>query len=152
MLANPDVARRRLELELRVPGDPVPLGEEVTITVALVNRDSVPVLVNQRLLPAPEGGPKALSEINLEVQGPPGYVNRKAVHVNSGRARPEDFAELAPGQAVERSLPLTRFHSLQVAGEYGVRATYANVEAPDRFGGQAWTGELTSDWAAIRRA
>jgi hypothetical protein len=148
MPADPGAASRHLELELRVPSDPVPIGEDVTVTVALVNRDSVPVLVNRRLLPAASS---VVGEIHMEVTGPPGYVNRKVAQVNAGRPGLDDFAELAPGEAAERTFPLTRFHSLQIPGEYAVRATYSNRTVPDGLAGEPWTGELTSERATLRR-
>jgi len=151
MPADSDGTQGRLELELQVPSRPVPIGDEVMLTVALINRDAVPILVNRRLLPTPRGGPRALGEIRVEVSGPAGYVNRKAAHVNAGRPRAEDFAELAPDAAVERSFPLTRFHSLHIPGEYSVRVSYANAATPEGLDGRPWTGEIESEWQAIER-
>ncbi|HEX2087222.1 MAG TPA: DUF4288 domain-containing protein [Solirubrobacteraceae bacterium] len=126
-----------LALELLVPEAPVPPGEDVVVTVALVNRGSEPVVVNRRLLATPEGTPEALRELTFEVRGPAGYVNRTRLHVNAGRAGSEHRVELAPGERVEKPVELTRLHSLHLPGEYAVRATY---------------GRTRSDWRVVRRA
>jgi hypothetical protein len=139
-----------LALELRTPADPVPVGQDVTVTVALVNRGSEPVVVNRRLLLAPAATPPAFREMTFEVQGPPGYANRKLAHVNAGPPRAEHFAELAPGDSVEKSFELTRLHTLHEPGEYSIRATYSNDAEPE--GGVAWVGEVSSDWRVVRRA
>lgn len=84
------------------------MSEDVGISIVLANRGKVPMVVNRRLLIAPVATPKPFREVTFEVHGPPGYVNRNVAQVNSGRPRPEDFAELAPGATVEKSFDLTR--------------------------------------------
>ena len=137
---------KQLGLELRVPPEPITVGEDVGVTLVLSNRGDVPIRVNRRLLVGPPGGPASLREVTFEVRGPAGYANRKAVQVNAGRPRPSDFAELAPGEEVEKAYPLTRLESMHVPGMYSVRAVYRNVTGTD-----VWTGSLTSDWAAVER-
>ena len=58
--------------------------------------------------------------MTFEVHGPSGYVNRKVAQVNTGRPRPDEFAELAPNAAFDKSFELTRLHSMHVPGEYSV--------------------------------
>jgi hypothetical protein len=140
-----------LELQVRAPADPVPVGEPVEVAVVVVNRDSVPIFVNRRLLVAPPETPKPFREVTFEVREPPGYVNRKVVQVNSGRPRPADFVDLAPGASIEKPFELTRFHSMHVPGTYSVRATYANTVDLDDLEQRPWIGSITSGWSVVRR-
>jgi hypothetical protein len=141
----------QLELEVRPPEHPVPVGEDVPISIALANRDSVPLIVNRRLLIAPPSTPKPFREVTFEVQGPPGYVNRKVVQVNSGRPRPEDFAELPAGDTLYKDFELTRMHSMHLPGEYAVRATYTNTTEPEGFQPRPWIGTIMSGWTVVER-
>jgi hypothetical protein len=90
--------------------------------------------------------------VTFEVHGPSGYVNRKVAQVNTGRPRPEEFAELAPNAAFDKSFELTRLHSMHVPGEYSIRATYANIVEPDGLERRPWVGEITSDRSVVTRA
>lgn len=142
----------RLELDVRLPQDSVPLDREVGLVVVLANRGASAAFVNRRLLVAPPGTPDPFHEVTFEVEGPPGYVNRKLAQVNSGRPRPEDFAELAPGDAVEKSFELTRLHSMHLPGKYSVRATYSNSVELEELERRPWIGTATSEWCVVERA
>ena len=149
--AEPAQSDGQLELRLTVPEDPVPVNDDVPITIALVNVGESAIVVNARMLIAPEGTPAALCELRLTVEGPAGYVNRNAMQINAGRPGTADFVELPGGDAIERSYELTLLHSMHAAGRYEVRVRYAN--GIDLADGQprSWTGELTSNLGVVER-
>jgi hypothetical protein len=151
MIAEPAPERAPLELQVRAPEVPIAVGEPVEVSVVVVNRDSATMFVNRRLLIAPPGTPKPFHEVTFEVQGMPGYVNRKVAQVNSGKPRPADFVELAAGASIEKPFELTRFHSLHLPGRYSVRATYANTVDLDDLPQRPWMGSITSDWSIVER-
>lgn len=142
----------RLQLKLRVPDRLVPLGHEVVVEVVLANRGTTPVLVNGRMLMAPPDMPEPFHEVTFEVNGPPGYVNRRLVHVNAGRPRPEQFVELAPGDHLAKALELTSLESMNLPGSYDVRATYANTVVEPALPQRPWVGRVSSTWGRVERA
>jgi hypothetical protein len=139
----------RLELELRVPDGPVPLGDEVVVEVVLANQGTTPVLVNGRMLMAPPDMPEPFREVTFEVNGPPGYVNRRLVHVNAGRPRPEQFVELAPGDHITKAFELTMLESMNLPGSYDVRATYANTVVDPALPQRPLVGRVSSEWGSV---
>ena len=142
----------RLQLELRVPDGPVPLADDVVVEVVLANRGTTPVLVNGRMLMSPPHTPEPFREVTFEVNGPPGYVNRRLVQVNAGRPRPEQFVELAPGDDLAKAFELTSLDSMNLPGSYDVRATYANTVVDPALPRRPWVGRLSSEWGHVERA
>ena len=133
-----------LGLDLRVPDGPVPLANTVVVHLVLANRGDAPVLVNRRLV--------AEHEVTFEVDGPPGYVNRRLVQVNAGRPGREHFVDLEPGAEFVKASELTSLESMDLPGSYAVRATYTNSSDDPALPGRPWTGTLHSAWATLERA
>ncbi len=67
--------------------------------------------------------------------------------VNIGHPEDRHFAELGPGQQLEREYPLGRTYPLTAPGRYTVQALYQNATDPST--GPAWKGELRSNSVAF---
>jgi hypothetical protein len=120
-----------LALEVRVTPADAPVGTPTTLEVSLRNPGLRTGTVNARLLlvqAVATGG-----ELELRVQGPPGYRNSAGFRVRAGDPGPEDFVDLSPGERVSRSWPLENYQSLHLPGDYQLTATYRNqiAHAPD---------------------
>jgi hypothetical protein len=139
-------------LELRVPVEPVPLGEDVVVHVVLTNRGTELLLVNGRLLVGAPHAPEPFREVTFEVDGPRGYVNRTLRHVNAGTPASKHFVELWPGDDIVKSFTLTELEDMSVSGAYVVRATYANTVVDATLPRRPWTGRISSAWEPLERA
>jgi hypothetical protein len=119
------------DLEVRVTPSDAPAGTPSTLEVSLHNPGPGSCTVNARLLLVPAG--TAGGELELRVQGPPGYRNGVGFRVRAGDPGSEDFADLSPGERVGRCWPLGNYQSLHLPGDYQLTATYRNqvAHAPD---------------------
>ncbi len=143
-----------LPLKLEVVAVPAiaPVDAKLDLVVRLTNPLDESVVVNRRLLLLPLGMPERFGELALDVGGPPGYQNVREIHVRTGPPRPEDFVKLAPGEAVERSVPLWRYESLHVPGQYTLSVTYHNTVPFALEGHTALVGIATAQTMAERVA
>jgi hypothetical protein len=115
----------------------------VEALVTLRNQDDQPVLVNRRMLFSTPRNLEREREVTFDIEGPPGYVNTRVVHVHARRPADEHFVLLQPGESVERMYNLAEYNSMHEPGFYVIRASYTNVHHPTR--GRAWTGSIESE-------
>jgi hypothetical protein len=118
-----DLPQLPLALSVRVMPERGRAGISTTVTARLINPTDQTIVVNRRLLLNHAGAP---GEIWLEVNGPPGYRNRRDYHIRVGDADAKFFVPLAPGHSVEHSWTLNDYQSLDEPGPYEVRLTYHN--------------------------
>lgn len=118
-------------LEARVTPGEAPVGTPTTLEVSLGNPGPGTGTVNARLLLVQAGAPGG--ELELRVEGPPGYRNGASFRTRAGEPEPEDFVDLPPGERVTRSWPLENYQSLHLPGDYHLTVTYRNqvARAPD---------------------
>lgn len=119
-----------LTFEVRVLPVEAPVGSVTRLEVRIGNPTAGTVQINSRMVINHPGGP---GELLLDLDGPPGYVNRAGFRVNVGSLDDGSFTRLEPGQSLEWSWPLERYWSIDMAGEYVLSATYHNEtsRAPD---------------------
>ena len=113
--------------------------------LVLRNQTSASLWVNRRLAVNHPVSPPHLREVDFLVQDAHGHVAAFAAKVRMGRPGPEDFAELAPGETVERPFDLTFYYDLVPGEEYQVLAVYENYCVPESLKDTpVWTGRLAS--------
>src|SRR5882724_8274768 len=97
------------DLEVQVTPSEAPVGTRTTLEVSLRNPGPGTRTMNARLLLVPAG--TVGGELELRVQGPPGYRNNAGFLVRAGDPGSEDFADLSPGARVSRAWPLEDYLS-----------------------------------------
>jgi hypothetical protein len=140
-----------LSLEVNVRPASGVLNDRPILGVALANNSGSSLAVNRRLLLNAPGSPPEFGEIQVSLDGPPGYQNNVMYHVRAGLPRPEDFGVLHPGGRVEKSYDLMRYESLHLAGTYRLVVTYRNVVSANVDGLPAFTGTVQSPEVAFER-
>jgi hypothetical protein len=89
--------------------------------------------------------PPHLREVDFLIQDSYGRVAEFTAKVRVGLPQPEDFVELAPGEAVERAFDLALWYTLAPDQEYEVQTIYENYFVPENLkGAPVWTGRLAS--------
>lgn len=140
-----------LELSLVAEMPQVPPGEAIFVKMTISNAGSRPLTINGRMLLNHPAAPDTAREIDLQISGPPGYINLKKFYVNAGPPTPDHFVELQPAEYIERRYELTKYYSLHMAGAYQLTARYTNTSPVRHAGRPAWTGTLTSTAVTIMR-
>ena len=125
------------------------LDEPILITVSLLNPGSQTVRVNSRLVLNHESAPEFARDLYFDVVGPENYSNIYLFRVNAGESGAGDIVELKSGERYQRTIELTRYHSLHVAGEYKLVAHYQNHTSLDDL--DIWQGSLQSEALVIER-
>ena len=92
-------------------------------------------MVNARLLPGAPEIPADFREVTFSVMSPSGDTLAFCCDVYSLFPAASDFAEVAQGNAVERTEDISRLYSFSEVGEYQVCGRYENP----------WSGPLTFD-------
>lgn len=128
--AAPSLPRLPLHLTVEVMPPHSRVGTPLALRVTLSNPTGEPQVVIQRLLLNDRGLP---GEVWIDLEGPPGYRNSREYQIRAGRAIPESFISLSPGNGIEKSWALESYYDLDVPGDYRIMATYHNemAEAPD---------------------
>jgi len=129
----------QLEKKIVLPGE---LPEAV---VVLTNEGGSELLVNARLLAVPEAYPETIGEIVFSIDGPSDSINLKVFNVNAGRAKPEDFARLKPGETIVKNFDLNNYFRFTDPGLYKASVFYRNVIDLSYEGMESWKGELSSN-------
>jgi hypothetical protein len=83
-------------------------------------------------------------EVNFVVTNPAGEELCFMLLINIGAPKDNDFTELYPGEAIEKSYELNRAYQLDTVGIYSVQAVYENQNDPEH-GIMAWKGRLESN-------
>jgi hypothetical protein len=114
-------------------------------TLVLRNGSDRAMWVNRRMAIGHPLSPPHLREVDFLIQDISGRIAEFAAKVRVGLPRPEDFVELAPGEAVERQFDLALWYALAPGEEYEVQAIYENYFAPENLKDElVWTGRLAS--------
>jgi len=123
--------------------------EPILVTVSLENVGSKTLTVNGRLLLNHASAPEFARDLHFDITGPENYSNRNLFRVNAGAPGAADLVELAPGEMHQRTIELTRFHSLHLSGQYTLVAHY--LSAVPVAGFNVWQGSLQSDSLSLER-
>lgn len=115
--------------------------------IRLTNNSAETMLVNGRMLLAPEEYPSRINELALLVDGPPESFNMKVFHVNAGEAQPENFTLLQPGEYIEKRYALKDYFYYDQPGRYTIKASYHNEVTYEIPGISSWRGNLVSNEA-----
>lgn len=140
-----------MDLELTVTSDKshYAANEPILVTVNLHNSGTQTITVNGRLLLNHATAPEFARDLYFEITGPENYSNRNLFRVNAGAPRAEDLVELAPDGIHQRTIELTRFHSLHLPGQYTLVAHYLSASAVAGF--DVWQGSLQSNALVLER-
>jgi hypothetical protein len=133
------------------PVEPSPVsGGALRGTLALRNLSDSAVWVNRRLAINHPVSPPHLREVDFLIQEADGRIAEFAAKVRVGLPQPEDFVELAPGEAVERPVDLAFYYAVASGQEYKVQAIYENYFVPETLkDAPVWTGRLVSHTLAM---
>ena len=127
------------------------VDDPLSLDIALINRSSQPLGVNQRLLFNHPSSPPESGEVYLSVEGPPGYENRVAYQVRAGVPSSEHFDLLLPGQRVSKHYLLSKYESFHLPGIYQVWVIYRNTIHASVKGLPLLVGSVSSAPISIRR-
>lgn len=113
--------------------------------LVLRNQATTSLWVNRRLAVNHPVSPPHLRDIDFLVQDSHGHVADFSAKVRVGQPQPEDFVELASGEAVERPIDLSFYYDLVPEKAYQVLAVYENYCVPESLKDiLVWTGRLAS--------
>jgi hypothetical protein len=133
-----------LSLTLALEKEEYILGEKVRARVILKNEGSETLLINKRLAWNSKSAPGQFREVNFVVTNPAGDELCFMLLINIGAPKDNDFTELYPGEAIEKSYEINRAYQLDTVGIYSVQAVYENQNDPEH-GIMAWKGRLESN-------
>jgi hypothetical protein len=137
-----------LSLEVQVLPVEAPVGSVTRLEVRIGNPTVETVRINSRMVINHPGAP---GELLLDLDGPPGYINRAGFHVHVGPPDANSFTRLEPGQSLERSWPLERYWSIDLPGEYVLSVTYHNETSRAPDGRPVLAGRISASTAFRRR-
>ena len=139
-----------LSFEISLPKTQFAVGEPIPLTMVLRNVSSEPLTVNKRLLVNDASARSAFRDVTLHIRTPSGDEAAFGFLINVGFPRPEDFTKLAPGEAFEKSLDISRWYRLDAAGEYDLKAVYQNALAGPPVLDQDTDTYMDSDIGAVK--
>jgi hypothetical protein len=120
-------------------------GDLPELTARLINEGDDVLLVNSRMLFAPEGSPDYMKEMMVFIEGPPDSINLKRVHVHAKAAERGDFVRLFPGEYLYSIYPLGKYFAYEDPGSYQVFAEYYNEKDLIVDGIRSWKGQIRSN-------
>jgi hypothetical protein len=138
---NPKVVNQ-LELQIDVNPD-YKLGEDIRVTLFLVNNQEESIMVNKRMgLNVGEG---YFGEVYFIITSPSGQEVNFFADLDYHHIASSDFTDLEPGESLSHSYELNQYFApFDEIGKYSIQGIYYNYSQPDD-GRTAWTGEIRSD-------
>lgn len=127
------------------------LGAPVFVTVTIDNASAAPVTICGRLLVNRPTAIESIRDLSFSVEGPPGYQNSVGFAVKAGPCLARDLVTLPPGGRHARRVELSRYESLDLAGDYRLRATFHSARPTDVSRPDVWQGDVQSSAMTIRR-
>jgi hypothetical protein len=123
---------------------------EPRATIQLKNTGDAALIVNKRFALNYGDAAGYECEIKLFIRNSSGDELPFTSRVNIGDPADRHFAELAPGQSLEREFDVARTYDVSSPGSYTIQALYQNGTDPST--GPAWKGELMSNTLAFEVA
>lgn len=117
-----DTTAATLRLEVEAPAGPVRRGAPYPVAVRLVNAGAAPLVVNTRL--AVGYRDSDARELFAEVLDGDAVVSRRTRLYERDPAAADDYAPLAPGEAVETTFDLLAWYDLPGPGRYALVVYY----------------------------
>lgn len=139
-----------LDVEVRLPSEPIYLGRPCLIEVVVVNKGVDPVLVNKRLS---IGYKDSLSrELYLAFHDPESGAPAPTMVVDYQRdfSEPSDYGYLTPGDSIARSFDLFEWYQPQEPGVYRLIVYYQADEPLASTPPQILKGVYSSKPADLR--
>jgi hypothetical protein len=110
---------------------------------ALTNTGNTPILINKLLVLNRAFELDENRQVHLIIHNAQGDNFGFAGSIRMREIEDSDFAELAPGQSIERVYDLKDYYLLPAAGQYTIQAVYQNSLDPSN--GSAWKGKQESE-------
>ncbi len=123
--------------------------DELNVTARLTNVSVQPLQINRRLGISrfDRGG-----ELSFEIRDASGQAVPFSARVNIGTPGDEHFGAIRPGEAVERSISLSKYFPVLATGSYTLVATYKNEYQSSDEGNPTWKGTVVSPSATFEIA